>query len=135
MQRKSTKQSPGANTAERRFIAYTKARACICCKAVDVQVDHLYGSSNKKRVGFSKMQNGHFAIIPLCVICHDIKTRAPNDFISQHGEFPLVWLEHAMSYGLDKIPLSIVISMLNHLEGRERQTFEAMIVEWEAEHG
>ena len=71
MQRKSTKNTRGANTRERAFQVWIKERRCGYCGAEGPSIcDHSKGSTfrhNKKLIG-------HWLVTPKCVKCDAIKT-------------------------------------------------------------
>lgn len=113
MQRKITEQSRGANAAERRFIRWVKQQRCCICQAHPrhTEVDHLYGSTYKH----NKTQIGHWLVIPLCVICHRIKTyEGRAGFLRLCGCNPLDrWQVMINKYG--KLPPKDEMEAINSL--------------------
>lgn len=96
MQRRSTKQSRGANSQEKAFHRWAKDQGCVICFTDGPSIlDHYQGSSKKMYFGIARVMVGHWLLLPLCPVCDGIKTngslRAFND---QFGE----WLSHWMDF-------------------------------------
>ncbi len=100
MQRPSTKQSPSADAAEKRFMSWTKDQDCITCgSGAGSIVHHCYGSSRKERLGVVKVMTGHLAVIPLCLDCDDIITQQSRRvFVERFGKQCELWIEHVKRY-------------------------------------
>lgn len=119
MQRRGTKQSPAANTAERAFMAYTKDSDCICCGNPGPSiVDHIYGSSKKLYNGPERVLVGHWAAIPLCVTCDNVKTRGSRRaFEDEFWSQVVMWRSHIENYGHERIPANVISAMvMEHAE-------------------
>ena len=71
MQRKSTKQSRGSNSIEKRFMEYCANTPCDYCgnNAGQSRVDHCVGSSAKQVVNFKTIHIGHIFCLSECAIC------------------------------------------------------------------
>ena len=105
MQRVATRQSRGANSAEKRFIGWVKQEPCICCNAPAPSIaDHAMGATFKK----NKVLIGHFWLLPLCQWCDNVKTHGSRrQFISQFGLMSDLWLKLIEKYE-GVIPLDVI---------------------------
>ncbi len=113
MQRKATKQSPGANADEKRFMQYTKECDCIACDAHGPsEADHVLGSAAKIKVFLITVLIGHWYIIPLCQRCHLMKTRQKRKFLELFGPFNKLWEKHAAGYN-GEIPENVKLGIAN----------------------
>ena len=115
MQSKPTKQTPAPSAAERRFMAYTKDSDCICCGNPGPSiVDHIWGKSKKLYNGPERVHVGHWAVIPLCVPCDNVKTRGSRRaFEDQFYSQVTMWFLHAIrNYGKENIPESVRQAMI-----------------------
>lgn len=92
MQRKPTKNTRGANSEEKRFMAYTKECSCIVCGNDGPSiVDHAMGATFKH----NKVLIGHWFVIPLCLACDNVKTRGSRrGFENQFGSLSALWVKH-----------------------------------------
>ena len=95
MQRKSTKQSRGANASEVRFMKWANMEPCACCGAESGSIlDHWIGSSKKLYNGLERVMVGHWLVLPLCQTCDDIKTRGSlKVFNDTFGDWLQLWLD------------------------------------------
>ena len=97
MQSKSTRQTPAPNAAEKRFLAYTKESDCICCGIEGPSiVDHIWGKSKKLYINnVVRVHVGHWAVVPLCVACDNVKTRGSRaSFYDDFGCQVDMWRKH-----------------------------------------
>lgn len=92
MQRKATKKTRGANSAEKEFQRWLKNLPCVACGRPGPSIcDHMYGSTFRH----NKILIGHWACLPYCQKCDSVKTikgrRAHNVTfgITQAGLFKL----------------------------------------------
>lgn len=102
MQRKGTRQSPAANAAERRFIAIVKQLPCCVCGQPGPSIaDHIWGSSKKLYAGIERVHVGHWAIVPLCQVCDQVKTfGSRRAFQARYGSQASYWLRMVEGYQL-----------------------------------
>ena len=94
MQRRATKQSRGANSDERKFMAWIKERGiCAACgNRGHVVCHHLYGSAAKIKVDLITVLIGHSAVIGLCQCCDNIVTRGSRrKFVDEFGPQNALW--------------------------------------------
>jgi len=116
MQRHSTRQSPGANAAEKAHMRWVKERGiCIACgNDGGVICHHFAGSSAKKIVHGVRIHFGHWAVNGLCQNCDDIVTHKGRPaFRSIYGNECDLWKKQALDYPIE-IPISVIcaISMM-----------------------
>ena len=113
MQSKATRQTPAPNAAERRFLAYTKDSDCICCGNPGPSiVDHIWGKSKKLYNGPERVHVGHWAVIPLCVPCDNVKTRGSRRaFENEFKPQVLMWRDHMESYGHEFVPANVIAAI------------------------
>ena len=101
MQRKATKQSPGPDAEERRFIRWVKER-CICaaCGAEGpVIAHHVHGSTYKRKIDLVTVQLGHWFILGLCQRCDDVVTHGSRRaFRDRFGPESELWRRQAEDY-------------------------------------
>lgn len=83
MQRKSTKQSRGANAKEKAFMGWVKRQPCSFCGSIGQSiVDHAKGSSFKQ----NKILIGHVYINSKCLACDTVVTQgARSNLFEQFG--------------------------------------------------
>lgn len=76
MKRRTTKQSRGANSDEKEFMAWIKERGvCAACgNNSGVYVHHCEGSTYKRKVDGVTELLGHWFVIGLCQQCDDVVT-------------------------------------------------------------
>lgn len=112
MQRRATKQSRGANAAERRFIAAVKEMSCICCGRPGPSiVDHIWGSSKKLYNGLERVHVGHYGVLPLCTQCDSVKTRGSRKaFENKHGRQADLWVQMVERSGLE-VPAGVMAAI------------------------
>lgn len=105
MQRKPTRQSRGAHSAEKRFMGFVKQHDCICCGNPAPSIcDHALGSSAKK----NKVMIGHWFLLPLCQWCDNLKTHGSRrTFMNQFGLMSDLWLKLIQDYD-GPIPLNVI---------------------------
>jgi hypothetical protein len=99
MQRKPTRQSRGADSAERRHIKWIKER-CICaacgCNAL-VVAHHCEGACFK----INKVQLGHIFVVGLCITCDNIVTRGSRKALREaFGPQSEMWRRQLEQYPL-----------------------------------
>jgi len=110
MQRKATKQSRIADSAERAHIQWIKERGiCAACgNDRGVIAHHCMGSTFKVHVGLERVQIGNWFIIGLCDPCDNIVTRQSRKAFTQaFGSQSSLWLKQAEQYPVE-IPLKII---------------------------
>ena len=108
LRRKSTKNTRGPNASERKFQEFTKHSNCIVCGNSPCIVDHIFGSTKKVYVGLERILIGHFAVLPLCQQCDDIKTKGNRRaFKEQCGNPALLWMQHISNYS-GEIPENVI---------------------------
>lgn len=117
MQRKNTKQSPGANNKERQFHSIIKELPCVVCGADGPSIcDHIYGSSKKLYNGPERVHVGHYAVIPLCVRCDNVKTQGSRRvFENEFGQPEHFWIIMIGDYGLD-VPENVYEAILGEID-------------------
>lgn len=97
MQRKATRQSRGANAAEKRHMSWIKSRmVCAACRQFGPVINHHCMGATFKN---NKVQCGHLFVIGLCQSCDNIVTRESrralcDAFGSQSG----LWAEQFEDY-------------------------------------
>jgi len=103
MYRPATKQSPGPNTKERAFRGIVKMLPCAGCGAEGPSiVDHIYGSSKKLYKGLERVLVGHYAVLPLCITCDNVKTHGSRRaFVNMFGPPEKLWLDMLLTYDLE----------------------------------
>jgi len=99
MQRKPTPQSPAANAAEKRHMAWIKERGvCMTDNRVNscgVIAHHCEGSTFKH----NKILIGHWFVIGLCETCDDCITRGSRRvFREKFGAQSELWLKQFEEY-------------------------------------
>lgn len=114
MQRPSTKQSRGINSAEKRHLVWIKERGiCAACDNCNgVIAHHMYGSSFKH----NKVLIGHWAIIGLCQQCDDIVTIGSRKrFTNMYGAQSELWLKQFNEYpDKDECPQEVIDAITGH---------------------
>jgi len=101
MQRKLTKQSPGACAGSKALMCWIKERGiCAACgNSGGVIAHHFCGSSVKVMVGFERAMIGHWAINGLCQSCDDIVTHGTRKHFREiYGNERDVWLDQVKDY-------------------------------------
>lgn len=100
MQRKATKNTRGANAAEKAFHVFTKESDCRACgNAGPSIVHHCMGATYKH----SKVLIGHWFVLPLCQSCDDIITHGSRRKFKDEVDLQShLWAYHASDYGLEK---------------------------------
>jgi hypothetical protein len=92
MQRRATKNTRGPNANEKRFMAYTKECACICCGNPGPSIVHHCEGATFKH---NKVLVGHWFVIPLCQTCDDVVTHgSKNAFRDINGSQAGLWFIH-----------------------------------------
>lgn len=117
MQKKATKQSPAANAKERTFMATVKELPCCCCGNDGPSiVDHIYGSSKKLYNGPERVHVGHYAVIPLCIHCDNVKTQGSRRvFENEFGRPEHFWIIMIGDYDLD-VPENVYEAILGVID-------------------
>ena len=110
MQRKATKQSRAANAEEKAHIKWVKERGiCSACGGTGgVIAHHCEGATFKVRVGFERVQIGHWFVLGLCQPCDNIVTRQSRAaFRDAFGAQSELWLKQAGQYRRE-IPINVM---------------------------
>lgn len=112
MQRKATKQSPAANTAEKRHLVWVKNRGvcAACLNAAPLILHHCEGSSFRN----NKILIGHWFVLGLCQCCDNIITRGSRKaFRLQFGSQSSLWLRQFENYvPKDECPIEVINSIV-----------------------
>jgi len=97
MQRKATKQSRGANAAEKRHMGWIKDRMiCAACKQFGMVFNHHCEGATFRN---NKILVGHLFVIGLCQSCDNIITRGSRkSFRDSFGSQSGLWLEQFNDY-------------------------------------
>ena len=115
MQRKPTKNTRGANAAEKRFMAYTKHSDCINCGRVGPSiVDHVAGATYKH----NKTLIGHWFVIPLCEVCDEVKTQESIRKFKQTFGITMaqLWAKHVTNWDVmtrENIPRDVQVAIMD----------------------
>ena len=115
MQRKPTKNTRGANAAEKRFMEYTKNSDCVQCGTEGPSiVDHVAGATYKH----NKVLIGHWFVIPLCVDCDDVKTQGSTRKFKQTFGVTMaqLWAKHVTAWDVmtrENIPRDVQLAILD----------------------
>jgi hypothetical protein len=110
MQRKATRQSRAANAEEKAHITWIKERGiCAACGATGgVIAHHCEGATFKVRVGFERVQIGHWFVLGLCQCCDNIVTRQSRSALRDaFGAQSELWLKQAEQYPRE-IPINVI---------------------------
>jgi hypothetical protein len=110
MQRKATRQSRAPNADEKAHIAWIKERGiCAACGiGGGVIAHHCEGATFKVRVGFERVQIGHWFVLGLCQPCDNIVTRQSRAaFRDAFGAQSELWIKQADHYP-QEIPLNVI---------------------------
>lgn len=95
MMRKPTKNTPGPNADEKRFMGWTKEQGCICCGAEGPSICHHAEGSCFKH---NKVLIGHYFVLPLCMTCDRIVTfGSRRKFTDQFGSQAGLWSIHVQN--------------------------------------
>ena len=94
MRRPNSRQSRGANAAEKAFHGWLKERTCCTCGNELVNCHHCVGSSYKH----NKVLIGHWFCIPLCEECHKLRHDHKHGFLHLYGPKNELWRNEAMIY-------------------------------------
>jgi hypothetical protein len=112
MRRKDTKQSRGANKAEKAFLSWLKEQPCCITGEYGVHVHHCVGSSVKK----DKVHIGHYFCIPLTPDKHLELHARKKAFREEYGSQGLCWVMLCSQYYDDTgvlIPSEVEIAILS----------------------
>ncbi len=114
MQRRATKQSPGPNAAEKRFMVWTHECPCAACgNEGPVHAHHMYGSSAKRKFHGVSVLIGHWAILPLCDRCHKLFHTSRRGFEERYGPQVALWFLH-VTHSPERPPEDVLHAM--HIE-------------------
>lgn len=97
MQRRATKNTRGANAAEKRYLKWVKEQPCIICQQPGPSIaDHCEGATFKT----SKVLVGMWFILPYCQVCDAVKTQGSrrahlNQFSTTQSALWLHFIEQA----------------------------------------
>lgn len=113
MQRKSTRQSRGANAKESRYHKWVADQDCSCCGNCGPSIPHhVAGSSYKK----DKRLIGHLFVIPVCHNCHTMIDDEKPLFKEKFGRQCDLWaitFEQYVTQGGDDTDLHSIIMGTN----------------------
>lgn len=111
VQRSATKNTRGANAAEKRFMDFCKSEPCIICfQPPPSIVDHMYGSTFRH----NKVLIGPWAELPYCPECDEIKTQGSHRTHFKVFGFTQasLWLRFIERYpARDEIPEDVIASI------------------------
>jgi len=94
MQRKSSKQSRGANSEEKAFQAWLKEQPCAVTGNYGVHVHHCAGSSYKH----NKTLVGHWFCLPLSPDMHAEYHAGTKAFKQNYGTQAMLWVDLMAKY-------------------------------------
>jgi hypothetical protein len=115
MQRKSTKQSPGANAAEKRHMSWLKERGiCSACgNDAGVICHHSAGSSFKIKVDLKIVLIGHAFVLGLCYKCDSLITNGSRkQFFNVFGKQSELWINQYI-FSPVKFDEKIILGIIN----------------------
>ena len=97
MMRKSTRQSRGPNTDEKRFHAWLKEQPCWVGGNGIVEVHHCKGATFKH----NKVLIGHWFCLPLSQSAHSAYHAGTKAWQAEHGNQAEIWESVYAAYKLD----------------------------------
>jgi len=110
MQRKSTKQSRGANRKEKEFIVWTKNRSCAYCgNPGPSRYDHCAGSAAKIKI-IGSVHIGHYFGVAECSDCAELTHSKKYETFGPHHK---IWLSEIEEFP-GEIPPEIIIGITEY---------------------
>ena len=109
MQRKATKTTRGANSAEKEFQGWLKNQECCITGEHGVQVHHCKGSTFKH----NKVLIGHWYCLPLSPDKHAEYHAGTKSFQAKYGSQAELWLEcyHSGWFGDHEPPNDVFLAI------------------------
>lgn len=111
MQRKRSKSTRQANTAEKKFIVWMKHKDCSYCgNPGPSRYDHCAGSAAKIKLNFSSVLIGPFFGLAECACCANMTHHEKYDAFGPHHK---IWLREVEDYPED-IPLEVIDGIIEY---------------------
>lgn len=92
MQRKASKQSPARNAEQQRLIEWVGEQDCAACdREGPSEPHHILGETYAEKIELIKTNLGHWALLPLCRVCHQMVDDDLPGFHDKYGYQVFLW--------------------------------------------